>query len=89
VLADSRCSNKKRDRLPACDYLAAWVERNAKYGAELGDALEHHGLVAELAASNRIAGWAYCQTEAAHGFTWLRADEMVPLAADWRRLLSA
>jgi hypothetical protein len=49
---------------------------------------EQHGIVAELAASSRIAGWAYCQTEAAHGFTWLRADEMVPLAAEWRRVLA-
>lgn len=88
VLADSKCNGKKGDRLPACDHLAAWVERNRQYGAQLGDALEPHGIVAELAASNRIAQWAYAQTEAAHGFTWLRADEMVPLAAEWRHVLS-
>jgi len=61
VLADSRCNNKKRDRLPACDRLAAWAERNAQCGAQLGDALERHGIVAELAASNRVAQWAYAQ----------------------------
>ena len=49
--------------------------------------LEQHGVVAELAASNRVAAWAYGQTEAARGLTWLRADEMVPLAAAWRELL--
>src|SRR4051794_24856182 len=32
VLADNTCNNKKRDRLPACEHLAAWTERNAKYG---------------------------------------------------------
>jgi hypothetical protein len=64
------------------------VERNTKYGAQLGDALEQHRIVAELAASNRIAGWAYSQTEAARGFTWLRADEMVPLSAEWRRVFT-
>jgi hypothetical protein len=53
----------------------------------MADALEQRGIVAELAASNRIAEWAYAQTEAAHGLTWLRGDEMVPLATEWRRLL--
>lgn len=32
VLADERCNNKKRDRLPACEHLAAWSERHAKFG---------------------------------------------------------
>ena len=44
--------------------------------------------MAELAASNRAAQWAYAQTEEAQGLTRLRADEMVPLAAEWRRVLS-
>jgi hypothetical protein len=88
VLADDRCNSKKRDRLPACDHLAAWVERNARYGSQLADALEPHGIVSELAASNRVAQWAPGQTEAAHGLTWVRADEMVPLAAGWRSVLS-
>jgi 5-methylcytosine-specific restriction endonuclease McrA len=86
VLADSRCNGKKRDRLPTCEHLAAWTERNAKYGEQLGDALGPHGIVGELATSNRVAQWAYAQTEAARGLTWLRADEMVPLAAGWRDL---
>lgn len=29
VLADSKCNGKKRDRLPACEHLAAWTEGNA------------------------------------------------------------
>lgn len=87
VLADSRCNSKKRDRLPACEHLAAWTERNAQYGAQLGDALGQHGIVGELGTSNRVAQWAYAQTEAARGLTWLRADEMVPLPATWRDLI--
>jgi hypothetical protein len=73
VLADSRCNGKKRDRLPACP--PAWTERNAQYGAQLGDALGQHGIVGELATSNRVAQWAYAQTEAAHGLTWLRGRD--------------
>jgi hypothetical protein len=87
VVADSRCNNQKRDRLPAVDHLAAWAERNARYGDQLRDALAECGLVAELSASKRIAEWAYGQTEAAQGLTWLRADEMVPLNRNWRSLL--
>jgi hypothetical protein len=34
VLADSRCNIKKRDRLQAWEHLAAWSERNAKYGGQ-------------------------------------------------------
>src|SRR5215467_10505682 len=89
VLADSRCNGRKRDRLPACEHLAAWTERNARFGEQIGKALEERGIVSQLAASHRLAQWAYAQTEAAHGLTWLRADEMVPLSPGWRKLLEA
>jgi HNH endonuclease len=89
VLADSRCNNKKRDRLPACEHLAAWTERNAQYGDQLGQELFQRGVVGELDASNRVTAWAYAQTEAAQGLTWARADEMVPLAPGWRELVAS
>jgi len=87
VLTDSRCNNQKRDRLPACDHLAAWAERNALFGEQITREMESKAILAHLGASNRVAGWAYAQTEAAKGLTWVRADEMVPLAAGWRDLL--
>lgn len=87
VLADSRCNSQKRDRLPACEHLGAWVERNSAFGGQIANVLKERGIIAELAASNRVATWAYGQTEAAHGLTWVRADEMVPLAAEWREML--
>ena len=43
VLADSRCNGQKRDRLPAYDHLAAWTERNAQLGSQIGDAIEERG----------------------------------------------
>ena len=89
VLADERCNSKKRDRLPAYEHLAAWAERNAKYGAQIAGELEQRGLVAELVASKRVAQWAYGQTAAVKGLTWVRADEMVPLEPGWRGLLSS
>jgi hypothetical protein len=85
VLADGRCNNEKCDRLPAVDLLAVRAERSARYGGPLRDALVEGGIVAELGASNRVAEWAYGQTEAEHGLTWLRADEMVPLDGDGGR----
>jgi 5-methylcytosine-specific restriction endonuclease McrA len=88
VLADVRCNNNKRDRLPACDHLAVWTERNARFGEQIAAELEEHGFISELAVSNRVAQWAYGQTEAAGGLTWLRADEMVKLPSSWRNYLS-
>jgi 5-methylcytosine-specific restriction endonuclease McrA len=87
VLADSRCNSKKRDRLPAYNHLSEWTDRNGQYGEQIRTALEQRGMVCQLGASNRVAAWAYAQTEAAGGLTWLRADEMVPLDGRWRELL--
>jgi len=74
-------------RLPACDHLAAWAERNAQFGTAITSELERRGVIAELASSNRVTRRAYSQTEGAGGLTWVRADEMVPLAATWRDLI--
>ena len=89
MLADRRSNSRKRDRLPACDHLATWTERNVRFGEQIGKALEEPGIVFQLAASNRVTQWAYGQTGAAHGLTCLRADETVPLASEWRALLDA
>lgn len=86
VLADSSCNSHKCDRLAACDHLERWTERNTKFGKQIADAMRERSIIAELTISNRIAQWAYDQTEAANGLTWVRADELVPLAASWRAL---
>ena len=86
VLADNKCNGKKRDRLPACEHLTAWVQRNAYFGNQIADELGLRGVVVDQGAPNRVVRWAYAQTEAAGGLTWLRADEMVPLATEWRNL---
>jgi hypothetical protein len=89
VLADRACNGKKRDRLPAVFHLAAWTKRNERFGAQIRAGLKERGIVAELAASNQVAHWAYAQAEAANALTWARADEMVALDARWRNLLDA
>lgn len=86
VLADTRCNSQKCDRLPAYDHLSAWTERNVRFGDQIGNAMKERGIIAELTVSNRVAQWAYEQTESANGLTWLRADELEPLKPGWRTL---
>lgn len=66
--------------------MAVWKERNRKFGDQIRSAMEERGIISQLMASNRVAQWAYAQTETAGGLTRLRADELVPLNADWRAL---
>jgi hypothetical protein len=69
VHGQSKCNAQKRDGLPACEHLVAWTERNAEYGEQIRIGLEGRGMISEQAASNRVAHWAYGQTEAAGGLT--------------------
>lgn len=88
VLADNKCNGKKCDRIPHVDHLARWTERNKSHGAEITTGLKDQ-LPCDLACSNRIAYWAYKQTEAAQGLTWLRGDELLSLSPEWRNYLNA
>jgi hypothetical protein len=87
VLADRACNSKKRDPLPAIGHLAAWTERNERFGGEIQTALDERGVITELAASDQVVRWAYAQAEAANALTWTRGDEIVALDARWRSLL--
>ena len=89
VLADSKCNRQKLDRLPACEHLATWTERNSRFGDQIAEGLTRQGIISELTASNCVAQWAYGQTEVARGLTWLRKGEMVPLDARWREFFKA
>jgi hypothetical protein len=86
-LADSKCNSQKRDPLPACEHLEQWVGRNTTYGEQIRGALAERGITSELAASNRVAQWAYGQMEAAGGLTWIKGEVMEPLKASWRYAL--
>jgi hypothetical protein len=69
----------RSDLLPAFQHLAAWVERNSRFGDQIGEALEEKGIVSQFESSKRVTEWAYGQTEAAGGLTWVRGDEVEPL----------
>ncbi|HJU11674.1 MAG TPA: HNH endonuclease signature motif containing protein [Candidatus Binataceae bacterium] len=87
VLADSACNGKKRDRIAHVDHLAKWSERNREYGAEIASALKDQ-FPCDLACTNRVAHWAYSQTEAANGLTWVRGDELRALSEEWRNYIN-
>ena len=72
--------------MPAYVHLAAWTERNAQHGDQIGHAMRERGIAADLVISNRVVQWAYEQTEAHEGLTWLRSDKLEPLAVEWRAL---
>jgi hypothetical protein len=40
-------NGQKRDRLPACDHLAAWAERNVQFGTAITSELERRGVIAD------------------------------------------
>jgi hypothetical protein len=89
VLSHPGCNNAKSDHLAAEDHLAAWIERNREHAAEIDARLAEAALPHDLAATVRIAEWAYEQTEQAHGQVWVAKDVFKHLGPEWRRLLVA
>ena len=87
VLAHATCNGQKSDRLPAAEHLNAWVEHNRQVGRDKAREFERCGVLQDLATSARIMDWAYQQTSAFHGLTWLRAKELERLPSDWNRSL--
>jgi hypothetical protein len=83
VLADFKCNNRKRDRIPASSTSRGGPNATPGYGGEITGALRDQ-LAVDLGCSIRIAQWAYGQTEAAGGLTWVRREELEPLSAEWR-----
>lgn len=87
VLACSRCNGQKSDRLPAVRHLQAWTRRSRDHGEELGMEFQSKGVACDLPVSTRVIGWAYRQTAACQGMTWLRANESEPLPIGWKDYL--
>lgn len=91
VLACRACNGDKRDRLAAFSHLKSWSVRNQQLGQALTDSFHQAGLPSDLAATRRIAFWAYARLEASGGFCWQgdlpKKERMVGLAPEWRRIL--
>jgi len=89
VLAHSGCNNAKSDHIAAEEHLRAWIEQNREHAPEIGKRLTEAALPHDLSASERIAEWAYEQTEQASGQVWVERRVFEHLGPDWRRLLVA
>ncbi len=60
-----------------------------RLASDLGRAFEHSGVPDDFTTTVRITRWAYGQTFQNHGLTWLRADQLQPLPADWDAALGS
>ena len=89
VLSHPACNNAKSDHLAAEDHLAAWIKQNMIHAAEIDARLLEAALPHDLAASLRVAEWAYEQTDRANGQVWLEKNVFQHLGPEWRRLLVA
>jgi 5-methylcytosine-specific restriction endonuclease McrA len=84
VLADEGCNGAKSDMLAASPHLQRWSERNRTIGSELGRRFDDHGLLHDVAASDRITWWAYENAERAQTQVWIAKKELVRLGSEWR-----
>jgi hypothetical protein len=75
VLAHAGCNGDKSDLLADIPHLERWVDRNHRRGAELAEAMEEQAIVADLAATEGIARWAYHRADEAGALLWIRKGE--------------
>jgi hypothetical protein len=83
VLAHATCNGAKSDYLAADEHLKRWISFQRGNGDELIREFKARGVVASLEVSAKVAQWAYQQTFAVNGQTWIRGKEFKKLAANW------
>ena len=89
VLAHPTCNSQKRDRIASESHLRTWVNRNRLFGTALGEEFDQIGIPHNLAATLRIARWAYGSNSSMNGLTWVNGNELTPLcAAELRQRLA-
>lgn len=86
VLAHGACNNNKRDFLPARHHLEHWQKRNCDLGVFLTGEFDTHGILHNIAATEKIAFWAYHQAEGAKSNVWHQRDVIQPIEPNWREL---
>ena len=89
VLAHNGCNSAQSDHLAAENHLAAWVERNRVYQAELQSRLHEAAFPCDSNVSIQIARWVYQQTEKANGQVWVKEKVLKHLRHSWSPCLSA
>jgi hypothetical protein len=82
VLAHRGCNNDKRQMLAAKRHLGVWMERFARQGAEIGEALSEKGFVSDPQCSTQIARWAYTEAVRMNATAWVEKDATELLLGD-------
>lgn len=77
VLAHAGCNRKKSDMLAAARHLERWIDRNARFGADIAGELK--GFLADADCSIRVAHWAYEQGVVAGAHGWIEEKLTEPL----------
>jgi 5-methylcytosine-specific restriction endonuclease McrA len=78
VLAHAGCNGDKSDLLADVLHLDRWLERNHRYGTDIGEALAERGIVSDLEATRGIARWAYGRAQQHGALLWIRRRETRP-----------
>jgi hypothetical protein len=87
VLAHKSCNNNKRDLLAATNHLATWRTRNLVHAQTLTDTLGSY-FVCDEPTMLHIARWAYGQAYATEAQSWKALHTVIPLAADYKKILA-
>lgn len=88
VLAHPNCNRSKSDTLAGRQHLESWLNRLAHRGDELAEIGQVAGIGGDVAASRRVASWAYGNALASGGNAWLRPSSYEPVNADYVGLLA-
>jgi CRISPR/Cas system Type II protein with McrA/HNH and RuvC-like nuclease domain len=84
VLAHSACNRSKRDFLAAPRHLENWHKRNYLHRKIMCQEFDSRNILHNLAATEKIAFWAYSQAEMAGSNLWLWKDNVLPIDQHWR-----
>jgi hypothetical protein len=86
VLAHCTCNNNKRDFLASSHHLEKWQRRNHDLGSMLATEFDVRGILHNIAATKKIAFWAYSQAEGSRSNLWHQRDVIQPIEPSWREL---
>jgi hypothetical protein len=88
VLASPTANAKKKDYLPAVEYLDRWHNRNDRHRDLLANAALSAGIQNGDGSIHRIAAWAYGSHAAIDGLVWHASAGLIPLDPRWQQILT-
>lgn len=89
VLAHQSCNNSKSDRLAAGEHLTRWSRLIEQDGQRLKVEFDRRRIFNDMAVTVSITRWAYTQTLQARGMTWVGANTLLKIDAEWLQPLES